>query len=370
MIQEAHVGVGIRGKEGLQAARASDFQINAFKDLQRLLLIHGRYSYYRSALVAQYSFYKSFLFCFLQIGYGAFSGFAGVSLFNSLCVAAYNAILFVPVVYFAVDKDVHADVAMRYPQSYVLSQSGAYMNLRTFAGWFVRAALQAVVFMVVMVHSAPGTDSSTYDVMGLATFMAYLWVQDFTMVFELRGVTKFNAVSIFGMHAIAFIGAIALNMSTAFGSFIDYKTLNVAMADPASWLGNLLVTSITILPMEAIKSLRLYWTASYTSQMRRFDHRYRCGGQGLPGVRNSGAEGEAAGLELPAVAVAPGRGGASAVGASPHGQYGSRARFGGGGGGGVGRQHSKGKSGPIKQGESVVTVNPLRDAKTGAGIDV
>ena len=34
---------------------------------QRLLLIHGRYSYYRTSLVAQYSFYKSFLFCFLQV---------------------------------------------------------------------------------------------------------------------------------------------------------------------------------------------------------------------------------------------------------------------------------------------------------------
>jgi magnesium-transporting ATPase (P-type) len=35
--------------------------------VQRLLLVHGRYSYYRTALVAQYSFYKSFLFCFLQV---------------------------------------------------------------------------------------------------------------------------------------------------------------------------------------------------------------------------------------------------------------------------------------------------------------
>ena len=27
MIQEAHIGVGIRGVEGLQAARAADFQV-------------------------------------------------------------------------------------------------------------------------------------------------------------------------------------------------------------------------------------------------------------------------------------------------------------------------------------------------------
>jgi magnesium-transporting ATPase (P-type) len=40
---------------------------SVFVPLQRLLLVHGRYSYYRTSLVAQYSFYKSFLFCFLQV---------------------------------------------------------------------------------------------------------------------------------------------------------------------------------------------------------------------------------------------------------------------------------------------------------------
>lgn len=47
MIQVADVGVGIRGKEGLQAARASDYIVNDFKSLQPLLLKHGRLSYLR-----------------------------------------------------------------------------------------------------------------------------------------------------------------------------------------------------------------------------------------------------------------------------------------------------------------------------------
>ena len=43
MIQEAHVGIGITGKEGLQAARTSDYSIAQFRFLLRLLLVHGRY---------------------------------------------------------------------------------------------------------------------------------------------------------------------------------------------------------------------------------------------------------------------------------------------------------------------------------------
>ena len=41
MIMQADVGIGIVGKEGKQAAMASDFSILRFCDLQRLILIHG-----------------------------------------------------------------------------------------------------------------------------------------------------------------------------------------------------------------------------------------------------------------------------------------------------------------------------------------
>ncbi len=41
MIQRAQVGVGISGKEGLQAVNAADFAIAQFRFLRRLLLVHG-----------------------------------------------------------------------------------------------------------------------------------------------------------------------------------------------------------------------------------------------------------------------------------------------------------------------------------------
>ena len=45
MIQEAHVGVGICGKEGLQAVNSSDYAIARFKFLLPLLFLHGRWNY-------------------------------------------------------------------------------------------------------------------------------------------------------------------------------------------------------------------------------------------------------------------------------------------------------------------------------------
>ena len=59
MITAAHIGVGILGLEGAQAARASDYAIGQFKYLKRILFFHGRECYRRNALLICYGFYKN-----------------------------------------------------------------------------------------------------------------------------------------------------------------------------------------------------------------------------------------------------------------------------------------------------------------------
>ena len=58
MIQEADVGVGIAGEEGRQAVMSSDYAIGQFRYLQRLILVHGRWSYRRLAETIANFFYK------------------------------------------------------------------------------------------------------------------------------------------------------------------------------------------------------------------------------------------------------------------------------------------------------------------------
>lgn len=55
MIQAAHVGVGISGVEGLQAARSADVAISQFRFLKKLLLVHGTWSYQRLSKLILYS---------------------------------------------------------------------------------------------------------------------------------------------------------------------------------------------------------------------------------------------------------------------------------------------------------------------------
>jgi P-type E1-E2 ATPase len=54
MIKEAHIGIGISGHEGMQAVLASDYAIGQFRFLERLLLVHGRWSYKRISRLIMY----------------------------------------------------------------------------------------------------------------------------------------------------------------------------------------------------------------------------------------------------------------------------------------------------------------------------
>jgi len=59
MITAANVGVGILGKEGAQAARASDYAISEFRFLRRLMFYFGRESYRKNSLLIFFNFYKN-----------------------------------------------------------------------------------------------------------------------------------------------------------------------------------------------------------------------------------------------------------------------------------------------------------------------
>jgi magnesium-transporting ATPase (P-type) len=77
MIMQAHVGVGILGKEGQQAARSADYAIGQFKFLKPLLFIHGREAYRRNSFLILYNFYKNVLYVSAQYFFGFRSTFSG-----------------------------------------------------------------------------------------------------------------------------------------------------------------------------------------------------------------------------------------------------------------------------------------------------
>lgn len=132
MIQAAHVGVGISGEEGLQAARASDYSIAQFRFLQRLLLIHGRHSYRRISKVILYSFYKNITLYIVQFWFTINNAWSGQTFFERTTLTAYNiAWTLLPVVALGVfDKDVTDRMLLEHPQLYQTGIRRYYVRTR------------------------------------------------------------------------------------------------------------------------------------------------------------------------------------------------------------------------------------------------
>jgi phospholipid-translocating ATPase len=75
MIQEADIGIGISGKEGLQAVMASDYAISQFRFLSKLLLVHGRWAYIRSSELVLNYFYKNITWLLILFWHQFYCGY-------------------------------------------------------------------------------------------------------------------------------------------------------------------------------------------------------------------------------------------------------------------------------------------------------
>jgi phospholipid-transporting ATPase len=182
MIQAAHVGVGISGMEGLQAARSADVAIGQFRYLRKLLLVHGAWSYHRVAKVILYSFYKNVTLFMTQFWYSFNNAFSGQSIYESWTLSFFNVLFTVapPFIIGVFDQFVSARMLDRYPQLYRLSQRGVFFRMRTFISWvlngFVHSLVLYVASVFIFARDRPESDGKVagHWVWGTALYTAAL----------------------------------------------------------------------------------------------------------------------------------------------------------------------------------------------------
>jgi magnesium-transporting ATPase (P-type) len=121
MIQEANVGVGIQGQEGMQAVMSSDYAIAQFKYLNRLLLVHGRWSYFRTAEMFLLMFYKNMVWAMVLFWFQIYSCWSSQILYDYIFVLFYNLVYtsLPPLVLGVFDQDILPEFALAAPQLYM-----------------------------------------------------------------------------------------------------------------------------------------------------------------------------------------------------------------------------------------------------------
>lgn len=143
MIMEAHIGVGIRGKEGTQAARSADYSIGKFKFLKMLAFYHGRNAYRRIGCFICYYFYKNVILVFCELYFAFVNGYSGQTFFADWLPMLYNALWTSwPCMFsFIFDRDADYDTSLKTPSLYGAGPLKVYFNFRVFWKFMVFAII-------------------------------------------------------------------------------------------------------------------------------------------------------------------------------------------------------------------------------------
>ncbi|KAF9116516.1 hypothetical protein BGX27_001810 [Mortierella sp. AM989] len=192
MIQEANVGIGITGKEGLQAARSSDYSIAQFRFLERLLFVHGRWSYVRISKFVLGTFYKCATFYLTQGLFQIFTGFSGTSLYEQWTLSFYNTLFSsLPVMVVGMfEQDLKASTLLLVPELYTFGQRNSGFSLLTYATGMAAAVYQAFTTLMVplWISGAVGKfgvepDDEALFTVGLGVYTSIVFVVTFKIAY-------------------------------------------------------------------------------------------------------------------------------------------------------------------------------------------
>lgn len=210
MIVTGDVGVGIYGKEGTQAARASDFAIRKFRHLGKLVLYHGRCSLLRNEQVIKVCFYKNASFFLILLWYSFISNYTCQVVYDDYIMTFFN-ILFTqiqPILSGIFDRDLRWQTIRRYPECNREMLDGHRGGVKGFVCWFFYGVYQSLIFFFSFIWFIAPSDVS--DGSGRSGGMIYSSVcitlySMLSVIATLIVETKvWNRVLIFG-HAISIV---------------------------------------------------------------------------------------------------------------------------------------------------------------------
>ncbi|CAD5219936.1 unnamed protein product [Bursaphelenchus okinawaensis] len=282
MIKTAHIGVGISGQEGMQAVLSSDYSIGQFRYLERLLLVHGRWSYFRMCKFLRYFFYKNFSFTLTHFWYSFFCGYSAQTVYDPILIASYNMFFTaLPVIAMGVfDQDVSEDYSVRFPKLYIPGQYNLFFNMRIFTYSVIHGMISSLVLFFVPYGAFynsinhDGRDLESFNMLAFTIFTALVVVVTGQIMLDTSYWTGWNHFVIWGSLGF-YILVIVLYYQLIPYSFISngptgnfYGVVYQAVITPHFWFSLLLICVILLLP---VMLNRFFWfdtKPSYSDRLR------------------------------------------------------------------------------------------------------
>ncbi|XP_012908498.1 phospholipid-transporting ATPase IH isoform X3 [Mustela putorius furo] len=266
MILEAHVGIGVIGKEGRQAARNSDYAVPKFKHLKKMLLVHGHFYYIRISELVQYFFYKNVCFIFPQFLYQFFCGFSQQTLYDTAYLTLYNiSFTSLPILlYSLMEQHVSIDTLRREPSLYRDIAKNALLRWRVFIYWTLLGVFDALVFFfgayfmfenTTVTSNGQIVTTNTHMIFGNWTFGTLVFtVMVFTVTLKLALDTHYwtwiNHFVIWG--SLLFYVVFSLLWGGIIWPFLSYQRMYYVfiqmLSSGPAWLVIILLVTVSLLP--------------------------------------------------------------------------------------------------------------------------
>ncbi|KAG7245496.1 hypothetical protein INR49_010947 [Caranx melampygus] len=269
MIKTAHIGVGISGQEGTQAVLASDYSFAQFWYLQRLLLVHGRWSYFRMCNFLCYFFYKNFAFTLVHFWYGFFCGFSAQTVYDQWFITLFNIVYTsLPVLAMGLfDQDVNDRNSIRYPSLYKPGQQNLLFNKRQFflctlqgmGTSFLLFFIPYGAFSVMVTED--GSHFSDQQALAVTIATSLVIVVSVQIGLDTHYWTAVNHLFIWGSLIVYFAILFAMQSNGIFGIFPSnfpfVGTARNCLQEKSVWLVILLTTVVCVVPGLVVSFLRV-----------------------------------------------------------------------------------------------------------------
>lgn len=244
MIQAAHIGVGIVGKEGKQASLAADFSVLQFGYLTKLLLCHGRNSYKRSSKLVQFIMHRGLIISVMQAIFSVFFNYSPVALYQGMLLVGYStAYTMAPVFSLVLDQDVKRETALLYPELYQSLRKGRSLNMKTFLIWVLISIFQGGVLMIMALKM---DYNDQFDRLISLSFTALIANELLVICMEIKTWHRYMVISILGSWLLYLISMFILTNDFELEYILTTKF----------WINVFIMTFVAISPLYIAKRLK------------------------------------------------------------------------------------------------------------------
>uniref|UniRef100_A0A8C7XSL3 Phospholipid-transporting ATPase n=1 Tax=Oryzias sinensis TaxID=183150 RepID=A0A8C7XSL3_9TELE len=282
MIKTAHIGVGISGQEGMQAVLSSDFSLAQFRYLQRLLLVHGRWSYLRMCKFLRYFFLKNFTFTFVHFWYAFFCGFSAQPVYDDWFSTCYNLVYTaLPVLALSLfDQDVNSHWSFYYPKLYTPGQWNMYFNRTSFLLCIMQSCYNSIILFFIpyaALHDTvrqDGREIADYQSFAILLQTCLIIVVNAQIFLDTWYWTGINHFFLWGSMAAYFALTFTMNSNglffifpTMFHVFVSGTGRN-SLNQPNTWLIIFLTCLLCILPIVALRFIFIQTSPTINDKVR------------------------------------------------------------------------------------------------------